>query len=172
MCVFNQNYGSGFGMNQPFYQQPFQNTQFPPQPAQDQRTIHGFDWVIGMQGANAYNVPVGKTFVLFDASPGSNSFFLKSTDITGRPYPPVMFDYEPHKEAEPAPSQTMQQVDMSGYVPIAQFNDLKRELEELKARQVPEGMTADEVRELFDQLMEQRFARASDTKSKKGDSVK
>lgn len=169
--IFNPSYSGQFQSSQPYYQQQ----PFPPQPAQDQRTIHGFDWVIGMQGANAYNVPVGKTFVLFDASPGSNSFFLKSTDITGRPYPPVMFDYEQHKEAEPAPSPAPQKVDLSGYVPVAQFDALKQELEALKNRQMPSSLTVEDVRELFDQMMEQRFARVAspaETKSRKGDSAK
>lgn len=159
-------YNGGFPMGYQQIQQPQQyypQPQYPMQgmqPQQDQRTIHGFDWVIGMQGANAYAVPAGKTFVLFDASPDSHSFFLKSTDITGKPFPPIMFDYEQHKEElQQAPSAPA--VDLSGYVPVKQFEALKAELEALKSKPMPDVLTAEDVRDMFDQMIEQRFARVS-----------
>lgn len=141
-------YNNGFPATyQPYIQQY--------QPQQDQRAIHGFDWVLGAEGANAYNVPLGKTFILFDASPNSNHFFLKSTDATGRPMPAVMFDYEQHKVEA---GQDM-------YVPVAQFEALKKELDEIKSKPTPATLTAEDVRDLFDQMMEQRFS----AKGKKAD---
>ena len=54
---------------QPNYQQNnVQNQQYPVQ-QQEQKTINGFDWVLGPEGAASYIVPAGKTFILFDAIP-------------------------------------------------------------------------------------------------------
>lgn len=168
--LYNNGFSTPFQQpyfQQPYtYQQPVQQMPSPPNPQQGQMAIHGFDWVLGHDGANAYNVPVGKTFILFDASPNSNHFFLKSTDITGKPLPAVMFDYEQHKE-EP---QAAASVDLSGYVPVAQFEALKKELEEIKAQPAPVSLTAEDVKELFDQMMEQRFARTTaEPKGKKAE---
>lgn len=166
-------YNTGFPVSyqpvQPYYSQPQYMQQTVPQQymnnvvqqgvPQDQRTIHGFDWVLGSQAANAYTVPAGKTFVLFDATPNSDHFWLKSSDVTGKPFPAVMFDYAPHKEDEKADSHA-QSVDLSGYVPIKEFDELKKELSTLKETK-NEALTSDDVKELFDKMMEDRFSQLS-----------
>lgn len=176
MALYNNGFPAGYQpaqyytqpqpgfFGQPQYQQQFQQQ---PQYVQPERTISGFDWVLGAEGAKAYNVPAGKTYVLFDADPDSNHFFLKSTDVTGKPNPAVMFDYEQHKEE--TKQEAAQQIDLSGYVPVQQFESLKKELETLKAQTetTAEPLTAEDVREIFDQLMEQRFARVSEPKATK-----
>ena len=110
-------YNYGFPATyQPFYQ--------PPIVQQNQRSIHGFDWVIGSQGANAYVVPAGKTYVLFDATPDSDHFFLKSSDAAGKPFPAMMFDYSPHKEnVEKEPERS--EIDLSGFVTKTDLDELK-----------------------------------------------
>lgn len=149
---YNSGFPATYQPMYPQYQQPYMQQPYPQQ--QDQRAIHGFDWVIGRQGADAYTVPAGKTFILFDAAPDSHQFFIKSADPTGKPYPAAVFDYVQHKDDDKPAA-----VDLSGYVPLAQFEALKKEMDELKAQPMPETLTAEDVKDMFDQMMEQRFAK-------------
>lgn len=120
-------------------------------PQQTQRSIHGFDWVIGSQGANAYVVPAGKTYVLFDATPDSDHFYLKSSDATGKPFPAIMFDYCPHTDDKPERPE----VDMSGFATKEDINELKAGL-----------LTIESVKEVFDQMIDDRFSQLSSTGTK------
>lgn len=152
-------------MQQQMPQQPVQHTQ---QDQKQQLMIHGFDWVLGKDGANSYYVPPGKTFLLFDATPDSNMFFLKTNDYSGRPLPPIAFDYSEHKEETQKPAP---EIDMSKYVPVEQFETLKKEFTALKSKPQAKTLTADDVKEIFEQMIEQKFARPSETTrtTKKGD---
>lgn len=155
---------------QPMYQQP--NSQIQQIPAQqEQKAINGFDWVIGDDGANAYMVPAGKTFILFDASPNSEHFFLKSSDPMGKPSPAIKFDYCEHKEEKKNPEEKAQVVDLSTCAKKEDFDVLRKEFEELKKKPEPDHLTAEDVREIFNELIDDRFAKltapASETKSRK-----
>ena len=139
-----------------FQQNNVQNQQQPIQ-QQEQKAINGFDWVLGQEGATSYIVPPGKTFILFDASPNSNHFYLKSSDYTGKPSPAMMFDYCEHKEDQEKVKEK-QEVDLSGCAKKDDFEVLRSEIEELKKKPEPDVLTADDVREIFDEMIGDRFA--------------
>lgn len=134
---------------------PQNNIQAQPQQVQDQKAINGFDWVLGSEGAASYLVPAGKTFILFDASPNSDHFYIKTADMTGKPYPAVMFDYCEHKD-EPVKKDEKPVVDLSDCVKKGDLEALRKEIEEL--RQKSEAISADDVREIFDQMIGDRFS--------------
>lgn len=146
-----------FQPTQPNYQQNnVQNQQYPVQ-QQEQKTINGFDWVLGPEGAASYIVPAGKTFILFDAIPNNMHFYLKSSDMSGKPSPAVMFDYSEHKEDQTQKKEKAE-VDLSGCVKKDDFDSLRKELDELKKKPEPNYLTSDDVREIFDELIGDRFA--------------
>lgn len=78
--------------NYPYYQQPMQDQlahfrQFQ-QPQQQQS---GILWVQGEEAAKAYMVAPGNSVLLMDSE--NNSFYIKSSDLSGMPQPLRIFDY-------------------------------------------------------------------------------
>ena len=62
----------------------------------------GIIWCQGENGAKSYPVAPGTSLPIFDSE--EKSFYIKSVDITGRPLPLRIFDYEERNQAkEPEP---------------------------------------------------------------------
>lgn len=153
-ATYPQMYPQYPGYQQMYQQQP---AQIPQQQSQEQKAINGFDWVLGSEGAASYIVPAGKTFILFDASPNSEHFFLKSSDLTGKPSPAIMFDYCEHKEEQKKPEEKPV-IDLSGCVKKEDLEPLRKDLQKLMNKPEPETLTHEDVREIVDQIMNDRFA--------------
>lgn len=51
----------------------------------------GLIWIQGEAGAKSYPVSAGQTVLLMDSE--SNTFFIKSADMSGMPLPLRVFDY-------------------------------------------------------------------------------
>lgn len=102
-------------------------------PSFDQQStgISGVMWVQGEAGAQAYPIARGATVLLMDADPGSNMFYLKSSDpYSGRPLPLRKFRYEEIQNASQISTQAQQEP--LSYVPKSEFDSLKSELESMK----------------------------------------
>ncbi len=64
-----------------------------PQPAPQQPAPNGNGilWVQGEAGAKSYLVGAGQSVMLMDSE--SNTFYIKSSDVSGMPHPIRIFDY-------------------------------------------------------------------------------
>lgn len=82
----------------------------------------GLTWVQGIEGAKSHFVSPGQSVLLMDSE--SNSFFIKSADVSGMPLPLRIFDYT-ERTAQQQPQQ-----------PIAAASDNDRYItrEEFEAR--------------------------------------
>lgn len=81
---------------------PAQQTQTQPQQINVQNNS-SIMWCQGLAGAQAHTVAPGQSAMLLDSEPGSNSFYIKTTDISGMPMPLRIFDYEerlPKKDSD------------------------------------------------------------------------
>ena len=88
---------------------------------QYQQPVHGFVYVTGPDGANAYQMPPNSEMPLFDSTV-SNRMFIKTTDGAGYPtITPVRCVPE-----ESAPQQD------NGYASASDIESLRAEIEELK----------------------------------------
>lgn len=105
-------------MNQPqmpmvSYPGPFQ------QPVAPSNNIK---WVQGRAGANAFPVSAGETVQLMDTE--ESVFYIKSADYSGMPLPLRIFDY----------TERIQVEERESYVPRAEFDELKKQSEELQKK--------------------------------------
>ena len=79
----------------------------------------GLTWVQGIEAAKSHFVSPGQSVLLMDSE--SNSFFIKSADVSGMPLPLMIFDYK-ERTAQPASqAPTAAQVDTSGFVTREEF---------------------------------------------------
>lgn len=106
-----------------------------PQPAPQQPAPNGNGilWVQGEAGAKSYLVGAGQSVMLMDSE--SNTFYIKSSDVSGMPHPIRVFDYVERTASTPTPSQVAVQQVAAGDVPYAtkeQVEALYRRIEELE----------------------------------------
>lgn len=130
---------------QPVYQQnpypygqpmPQQSNNYYPQNsyAQPAQNTNGITWVQGEAAAKAYPVAPGQNALLMDSE--GECFYIKSTDATGMPLPLRTFEYHEVISAQPAIGQSndnMSGFNPNDYVSRSEYDELKKELEELKA---------------------------------------
>ena len=104
----------------PYVQQYQQMLQPQVQPqAQTQQSSGGLLWVQGIEGAKSHFVEPGRSVLLMDSE--SNSFFIKSADVSGMPLPLRIFDYQ-ERTAQQAPQQpTAAVTDTSSYITREEF---------------------------------------------------
>ena len=101
-------------MNYPYYPNYYQ-----PQ----QNTNNGIVWVQGEAGAKSYLVGAGQSVLLMDSE--KNTFYIKSTDMSGMPQPLRVFDYT-ERVGQP---ESHAQAALQDYVTR---DELNRRLAELK----------------------------------------
>jgi len=104
----------------PYMQQYQQMLQPQVQPqAQTQQSSGGLLWVQGIEGAKSHFVSPGQSVLLMDSE--SNSFFIKSADVSGMPLPLRIFDYQ-ERTTQQAPQQpTAAAADTSTYITREEF---------------------------------------------------
>lgn len=136
-------------MNNPYYQnpsvspiafQPSARLQYPtptPTPMPIAQPPEPFTWVDGPVQAEAYRVAAGQTAVLWDSAQGSNRIYIKSTDVNGVPQPMRVLEYN-----DVTGQQNRQNQSAAGFV------------------------TLDEVNELIEQKLNERFNRNKNRKPK------
>lgn len=104
----------------PYVQQYQQMLQPQVQPqAQTQQSSGSLLWVQGIEGAKSHFVSPGQSVLLMDSE--SNSFFIKSADVSGMPLPLRIFDYQ-ERTTQQAPQQpTVAVTDTSSYITREEF---------------------------------------------------
>ena len=109
-------YNSYFPTNySPYQQAAMQQYQAMQQPQQN----GGLTWVQGIEGAKSHFVSPGQSVLLMDSE--SNSFFIKSDDVSGMPLPLRIFDYK-ERTIQQAPQQpTAAVIDTSSYITREEF---------------------------------------------------
>lgn len=105
---------------QPMQQYPqMLQPQIQPQVQPQQQQNNGLTWVQGIEGAKSHFVEPGRSVLLMDSE--SNSFFIKSADVSGMPLPLRIFDYT-ERTAQQAPQQPPAAVtDTSSYITREEF---------------------------------------------------
>ena len=107
-------YNSYFPTNYTPYQQAAMQ-----QYQQPQQQNGGLTWVQGIEGAKSHFVSPGQSVLLMDSE--SNSFFIKSADVSGMPLPLRIFDYK-ERTVQQAPQQpTAAVIDTSSYITREEF---------------------------------------------------
>ena len=107
-------YNSYFPTNYTPYQQAAMQ-----QYQQPQQQNGGLTWVQGIEGAKSHFVSPGQSVLLMDSE--SNSFFIKSADVSGMPLPLRIFDYK-ERTVQQAPQQpTAAIIDTSSYITREEF---------------------------------------------------
>lgn len=125
------------------YQPNYAYSQMPPQQPQNyyqqnsyqapSQNFNGITWVQGEAAAKAYPVAPGQSALLMDSE--GECFYIKSTDSTGMPQPLRIFEYHEVISAQPAIGQSndnMNNFNPNDYVSRSEYDELKKELEELK----------------------------------------
>ena len=100
------NYGNFTNNQQTVQQQPIQQT------VQQNNQNSGFQWVQGEAAAKAFHVEPGQTVLLMDSD--SPVLYFKSSDVTGRPTPMIIYDLVERKELDN--QQNFQNIDLSAYL--------------------------------------------------------
>ena len=120
-------FNNGFPINYPqMYQQSYGQPQMP-QTMQNQ-SGSGIIWIQGESGAKSYLVAPGATVVLFDSE--AQTIYLKSADATGLPSMRVL-DYTIRDQKA---NNGVFGNDQSSYATKQEFDALRAELEQIKAR--------------------------------------
>ncbi len=110
-----------------YMQQPFAAPQAAPAPAAEPQD-GGITWVQGEEGAKAYMVAAGKSRLLMDAE--GDSFYIKSTDVSGMPLPLRAFDYRERTVPQKTPQQAQEPaaVPADAYVTRAEFEAMEEKI--------------------------------------------
>ena len=101
----------------PYMQQYQQMLQPQVQPQQQQSS--GLTWVQGIEGAKSHFVSPGQSVLLMDSE--SNSFFIKSADVSGMPLPLRIFDYKERTVQQASQQPTAAAIDTSSYITREEF---------------------------------------------------
>lgn len=117
-------YNNGFPMT---YPQMYQQQTYQPQMQQNQNGS-SIIWIQGESAAKSYLVAPGATVVLFDSE--SQTIYLKSADATGLPSMRIL-DYTIRDQK---PNNGVFGVGASDYATKQEIDDLRAEMEQLKAR--------------------------------------
>lgn len=121
-----------YAQNQP--QSSYQNTQ--PQPTQPVQNVN-WVYVSGVDGAKNQIVQPGQTVWMMDNN--EPYFYVKAVDGVGSSSLRI-FQFSEVQEV--APEHPTQQIDMSGYVPRGEFDDLKAQVEQLTTKQTKASVKA------------------------------
>lgn len=104
----------------PYAQQYQQMLQPQAQPqAQTQQSSGGLLWVQGIEGAKSHFVEPGRSVLLMDSE--SNSFFIKSADVSGMPLPLRIFDYSERTAQNAQKPPVTAAVDTDRYITREEF---------------------------------------------------
>jgi hypothetical protein len=88
-------------------------------------------WVEGEIGAKSYPLARGASVIMFDTTPGSDKFWMKSSDpYMGRPTPVRQFKYI--EETGTSQMSGAAQPDMSKFVSRDEYDKLQNELMDMK----------------------------------------
>lgn len=110
-------YNSYFPTNYtPYQQAAMQQYQ---QAMQPQQQNGGLLWVQGIEGAKSHFVSPGQSVLLMDSE--SNSFFIKSADVSGMPLPLRIFDYKERTIQQAQQQPTAAVIDTSSYITREEF---------------------------------------------------
>ena len=98
---------------------PYQQAAAQQYQAMQPQSNGGLTWVQGIEGAKSHFVSPGQSVLLMDSE--SNSFFIKSADVSGMPLPLRIFDYK-ERTVQQAPQQpTAAVIDTSSYITREEF---------------------------------------------------
>lgn len=111
--MYGYNYPTAYNYANP-YAQAYQQ---PQQPAQS----NGIQWVQGEAGAKAYNVSAGQSVLLMDSE--CQSFYIKSTDVSGMPLPLRIFDYTERTAQNVQREPQSAPIDTSLFVTRSEFEE-------------------------------------------------
>lgn len=104
-----------------------------PTPQQPAPNGNGILWVQGEAGAKSYLVGPGQSVMLMDSE--SNTFYIKSSDMSGMPLPIRTFDYTERtagNQTQPQVVQPQTAASESQYATRDQVEALYRRIEELE----------------------------------------
>lgn len=138
-------YYSGMNYGLPVnYQTPAVIQQQPviPTQVQNHQSNTGIIWVQGEAGAKAYPVAPGNSVLLMDSE--SEVFYIKSTDASGVPLPLRIFAYNEIVQSQPVQQTAPQSSEDRKYVTIEEFEELKKQIEQLAARPTRKDTRANE----------------------------
>jgi hypothetical protein len=89
------------------------------QPMPQQQQSNGLIWVQGIEGAKSHFVESGRSVLLMDSE--SNSFFIKSADVSGMPLPLRIFDYSERTAQNAQKPPVTAAVDTDRYITREEF---------------------------------------------------
>jgi hypothetical protein len=101
------------------YMQQYQQMIQPQVQPQQQQSSGGLLWVQGIEGAKSHFVEPGRSVLLMDSE--SNSFFIKSADVSGMPLPLRIFDYTERTTQQVPQQPTAANTDTSTYITREEF---------------------------------------------------
>lgn len=122
------------------YQYPYNQQMIPQQPqmsytAPQNQQSNGIVWVQGEAAAKAYPVAPGSNALLMDSE--GECFYIKSTDASGMPLPLRTFEYHEvinSQQSIPQASSEGPRINPDDYIKKSEYEDLKKEIEELKTK--------------------------------------
>lgn len=116
---FPSNYPQAYQQNLQSYQQPAPSVQ---------ATTSSINWVQGEAGAKAFSMGPAQSVILMDSE--SNTFYIKSTDVSGMPMPLRIFDFKERLQNVPQTEKTeiAPQLDLSNFITKEEFERSKAEL--------------------------------------------
>lgn len=114
MAGYNPYFPAGYNPYQQLAMQQYQQVMQP-----QQQNGGGLTWVQGIEGAKSHFVSPGQSVLLMDSE--SNSFFIKSADVSGMPLPLRVFDYKERTAQTSAQQPTSAIIDTSGFVTREEF---------------------------------------------------
>lgn len=120
-------YGNYFNYQQPY----FQNYQ--PQMTSNTQSSQnsGILWVQGEAGAKSYMVAPGQSVMLMDSE--TNTFYIKSSDMSGMPMPLRVFDYTERKSDEKSEVKKEITPNLEDYITRTEF---EKRLAEMKGEKI------------------------------------
>lgn len=89
------------------------------QPMPQQQQNNGLTWVQGIEGAKSHFVEPGRSALLMDSE--SNSFFIKSADVSGMPLPLRIFDYQERTAQNAQKPSVTAAIDTDRYITREEF---------------------------------------------------
>ena len=89
------------------------------QPMPQQQQNNGLTWVQGIEGAKSHFVEPGRSVLLMDSE--SNSFFIKSADVSGMPLPLRIFDYQERTAQNAQKPPVTAAIDTDRYITREEF---------------------------------------------------
>lgn len=129
------NFGGWQGGQTPYYPNNYPGSQnvVPTMPL-EQKGITTITTASSREAAENYPVAAGQTACIMNFRTPTNGFFwLKSTDIYGRPIPMLEFEFIQKNDAVmgPAPEQNNSEINQNDFVPRKDFEEMKAMIADL-----------------------------------------